>query len=288
MMQDAHELNSRINEKYAGMSKRQKLIAEYILENFDKAAFMTALKLGEKVGTSESTVVRFAMMLGYDGYPAMQEALQEMVRHKLTTIQRMELAGDMDESMVLRQVLKTDTNNIRLTLDAIDTAVYDEVVSTIAGCRRLYIMGVRSSAPLAQFMGYYLNFMLDNVHVVTSGVNDVLEQLMHISEGDVLVCISFPRYARRTVEGAKYARERGARVVAITDSVLSPLAEFADHTLIAQSDMASFVDSLVAPLSVINALIVSLGLKKREEVSKYFGELEHIWDQYMVYMNKDL
>lgn len=286
-MQKDPDLVQRINEKYPSMSKGQKQISEFILNNYDKAAFMTALRLGNKVNVSESTVVRYAMLLGYSGYPELQRSLQEIVRNKLTTIQRMEMTSDMSQSMVLRTVLKADMNNIRTTIDEINTDIFDEIVDTVYSARHLYIMGLRSSLPLAQFLGYYLSFILSNVNVVTSGVNDILEQLLHIGQEDVLIGISFPRYSRRTLEAVRFAREKSARIIAITDSYLSPISTYADHSLIARSDIASFVDSLVAPLSVINALIVSIGIRKKEEVSGYFMQLEKIWKDYNVYLEKE-
>lgn len=289
-MHTREDLVQIINSRYSKMSKGHKLISEFIMKNYDKAAFMTAYKLGDKVGISESTVVRYSVALGYNGYPELQAALQDMVRNKLTTIQRMKMTSEMNKSMVLRSVLKADANNIRATIDEINTDIFDEIVDAIYASKRLYILGMRSSAPLAQFLGYYLKFMLDNVYVVTSGVNDVMEQLLHINEDDVLIGISFPRYSRRTIEAMKFAHEKKAKIVAITDSLLSPLAEYSDHSLVARSDIASFVDSLVAPLSVINALVVSLGLRKKEEVSEHFMELEKIWEKYNVYVerNKDI
>lgn len=196
-MFNTQDLVQIINEKHPTMSKGHKLIAEYILSNYDKAAFMTALKLGDSVGISESTIVRFAMALGYDGYPELQKALQDMVRNKLTTIQRMDMTAELSRSMLLRSVLKADMTNMRLTIDEINTDIFEEIVDEVYAAKKVYIMGVRSSAPLAQFLGYYLSFILDNVHVVTSGINDILEQIIHIGSDDVLICISFPRYSRK-------------------------------------------------------------------------------------------
>ncbi len=287
MPNENQDLMHRINEKYKKMSKGQKLISEYIMNNYEKAAFMTASKLGSKVGVSESTVVRFANMLGYDGYPKLQKALQELIRNKLTTLQRIEMTSDLDESTLLKSVLKADMNNIRLTLEEIDIEAFDKVVESIFSAKNIYILGLRSAAPLAQFMGYYLSFMFDNIRLVTSGINDILEQLIHISPQDLLIGISFPRYARRTVEAMTFAKGKGARTVAITDTILSPLTSYADYILLARSDMASFVDSLVAPLSLINALIVAVGLRKKPDISSEFMELEKIWDEYQVYLGKD-
>ena len=287
MSNDNQDLMHRINEKYKKMSKGQKLISEYIMNNYEKAAFMTASKLGNKVGVSESTVVRFANMLGYDGYPKLQKALQELIRNKLTTLQRIEMTSDLDESTLLKSVLKADMNNIRLTLEEVNKDDFDKVVESIFSARNIYILGLRSAAPLAQFMGYYLSFIFDNVRLVTSGINDILEQLVHISPQDLLIGISFPRYARRTVEAVNFAKGKGAKIVAITDAILSPLTSYADYILLARSDMASFVDSLVAPLSLINALIVAVGIRKKPDISSDFLELEKIWDNYQVYLSKD-
>lgn len=286
-MSNTHDLVQIISEKHPSMSKGHKLIAEYILANYDKAAFMTALKLGDSVGISESTIVRFAMALGYDGYPELQKALQDMVRNKLTTIQRMDMTAELSRSMLLRSVLKADLNNMRLTIDEINTDIFEEIVDEVYAARKVYIMGLRSSAPLAQFLSYYLSFILDNVHVVTSGINDILEQLIHVGHEDVLICISFPRYSRKVVEAMKFAKKRNTNIIAITDSLNSPLAKYAKLSLVARSDIASFVDSLVAPFSLINALIVSIGLRKKSEVAEHFMELEDIWGEYNVYIEKE-
>jgi DNA-binding MurR/RpiR family transcriptional regulator len=281
------DLIYKINDAYKKMSKGQKLIAEYILNNYDKAAFMTASKLGNKVGVSESTVVRFANVLGYDGYPKLQKALQELIRNKLTIVQRIEMSSDLEQSMVLKSVLKADMNNIRLTIDETNNQIFDKVINSIFKARNIYIMGLRSSAPLAQFMGYYLNFVFSNVTIVTSGVSDIFEQLIHIGSEDLLIGISFPRYASRTIEAMSFCKSRCAETVALTDTLLSPLTAYADYTLLARSNMASFADSLVAPLSLINALIVAIGLRKKAELSAKFEALEKIWDKYHVYISKD-
>jgi len=287
ILMDNEDLLQRIAERYKKMSKGQKLIADFILNNYDKAAFMTASKIGHKVGVSESTVVRFANMLGYEGYPQLQKALQEVIRNKLTTVQRIEMTSELDESTLLKTVSKMDINNIRLTVEEIDKEVFNRVVDRIFSARSIYVLGLRSAAPLAQFMGYYLSFIFDKVRVVTSGVNDILEQLIHIQPQDLLIGISFPRYARRTVEAMMFAKNKGAETVAITDSLLSPLTPYADHILLARSDMASFVDSLVAPLSLINALIVAVGIRKKADISSEFQELEKIWGEYQVYVGKE-
>ena len=277
-----NDLITKIQSELPGFSKGQKQIARFILEHYDKAAFMTASRLGVTVGVSESTVVRFATELGYDGYPHLQRALQEMIRNKLTSVQRMEVAGDrMGGRDVLQTVLHADTDMIRVTLDEIDRDAFQGAVDALMGAKRIYILGVRSSSALASF---YFNLLFENVTLVhTNSVSEIFEQVLRVGPGDVLFGISFPRYSKRTLSAMKYARDRGARVIALTDSQLSPLARVADHVLLARSDMASFVDSLVAPLSVINALIVAVGMSRRDEIEQTFNKLERIWEEYDVY-----
>lgn len=286
-MEQRQELLARINQTGRRLSKGQKRIAEYIVNHYDKAAFMTASKLGDKVQVSESTVVRFAIALGYDGYPALQKALQEMIRNRLTAVQRVEMTGNMSESAVLGTVFKADMQNIRQTIEDLDEANFSRTVDALCEAERVYVVGVRSSAPLAQFLGYYMNFIRDNVMVITSGISDVLEQVARVGEKDVVLGISFPRYSRRTIEAMNYAKGKGATVVSLTDTPLSPLGEASDFCLTARSDMASFVDSLVAPLSMINALIVAMSLRHREEVSEHFAQLESLWERNHVYVGKD-
>ncbi|NLY43840.1 MAG: MurR/RpiR family transcriptional regulator [Clostridiaceae bacterium] len=266
-------------------SKGQKLIARYILNHYDKAAFMTAARLGSVVGVSESTVVRFAMELGYDGYPKLQRALQELIRTKLTAVQRMEITSDrIGDQDILTAVLQSDMDKIRQTLEEIDKESFQQIVEIILKARKIYILGFRSSAALASFLGFYFNLIFDNVRLVhTTSASEMFEQILRVSPEDVVIGISFPRYSRRTIKALQYAKDQGSKVIAITDTYISPLAEYADHTIIARSDMASFVDSLVAPLSVINALIVTLAMRKKEEVYSTFEKLEHIWDEYQVY-----
>lgn len=276
-----NDLISKIQTELPGFSKGQKQIARYILEHYDKAAFMTASRLGVTVGVSESTVVRFATELGYDGYPHLQRALQEMIRNKLTSVQRMEVSSDR---LGGRDVLHADTDMIRQTLDEIDRDAFQGAVDALTGAHRIYILGVRSSSALANFLGFYFNLLFDNVTLVhTNSVSEIFEQVLRIGPGDVLFGISFPRYSKRTLSAMQYARDRGAKVIALTDSQLSPLARVADHLLLARSDMASFVDSLVAPLSVINALIVAVGMSRRDEIEHTFNKLESIWEKYDVY-----
>ncbi|MGN1069046.1 MAG: MurR/RpiR family transcriptional regulator [Candidatus Fimadaptatus sp.] len=286
-MQESQELIQRLNQSGKKLSKSHKRIAEYIVAHYDKAAFMTASKLGEYVGVSESTVVRFADALGYEGYPQLQKALQELIRHRLTASQRFEMSTEMPQSMVLSRVLKADMQNIRNTLDINDENVFDSVVGLMRNAEHIYILGLRSSAPLAEFMGFYMKFVTDQVSVVTSGISDVFEQLSRISDRDVMICISFPRYSSRTVEAMEFAHSKHAKLVAITDGPMSPLHALSDYCLMAKSDMASFVDSLAAPLSLINALLVAMGLSKRDEVAKRLKMLEDIWDNYHVFLGRE-
>lgn len=274
-----------IQDNIQTFSKGQKSIARFILENYDKAAFMTASKLGKTVNVSESTVVRFAAELGYEGYPAMQKALQNMIRSKLTTIQRIEVSNDrMGDHDILSAVIQSDIEKLRMTMDETDREDFSAAVDAIVNARRIYILGVRSSNALSSFLAFYFNLIFEDVrHVQTTLASEMFEQMLRVGEDDVVIGISFPRYSTRTVRAMEYARNQGAKVVAITDSELSPLTDTASYKLLAKSDMASFVDSLVAPLSIINALIVAVGRKKSQEVSGIFNKLERIWDEYEVY-----
>lgn len=283
-MENAQELIRRLNHSGKKLSKSHRRIAECIVTHYDKVVFMTASKLGEYVGVSESTVVRFAAALGYSGYPQLQKALQELLRHRLTASQRFEMTSNMDHIQVLNKVLKADMQNIRSTLDEIDLATFEKAIDKIIQARNIYVMGLRASAPIAEFFVYYLKFIFPNVRVVTSGVSDVFEQLSRIGEGDLLIGISFPRYTSRSIEAMEFARRQGASLIAITDGPLSPLHSTADICLMAKSDMTSFVDSFVAPLSLINALLVALGQRRRSEVSDFFDKMEGIWAEYNVYL----
>ena len=282
--ENSKDLMRLIQARFSRLSKGQKLIAEYILKNYDKAAFMTAAKLGVSVGVSESTVVRFANELGFSGYPKLQKALQELIKNKLTTVQRLELSNDyVSEGYALKGVLKADMENIRATLEKINYNTFEEVVNKIFEAKRIYIIGLRSSTALAEFLGFYLNIILQNVKTVGYGISDIFEQMINVEEGDLVIGIGFPRYASRTIDALAFAQDRGADVVAITDSLLSPLASKSDYALIAQSNMASFVDSLVAPLSVINALIIAVGMREKQSITDTFNNLELIWKDYNVY-----
>ena len=278
------DLMKIIQLKFPRLSKGQKLIAEYIMKNYDKAAFMTAAKLGISVGVSESTVVRFANELGFSGYPKLQKALQELIKNKLTTVQRLELSNDfISEENALKGVLKSDIENIRATLEKINHETFEEVVNGIFAAKNIYIIGLRSSTALSEFLGFYLNIILENVRTVSYGISDIFEQMINVSEGDLVIGIGFPRYAAKTIDALRFAQSKNANVVAITDSLLSPLASEANYTLIAQSNMASFVDSLVAPLSVINALIIAVGMREKKKISSTFNSLEEIWKDYNIY-----
>lgn len=279
------DLLAKIQSMMSGFSKGQKLIAQYILNNYDKAAFMTASKLGSMVGVSESTVVRFSTELGFDGYPKLQKALQELIRIKLTAVQRIAVTNDrIGEQDILKNVIMSDMDKLRLTMEEIDNQEFERAVQAIMSGKRIYILGVRSCVALTSFLGFYFNLLFENVRLVhTNSVSEMFEQILRVSPDDVVIGISFPRYSSRTVKALRFAKDRGATVVAITDSKFSPLCEFANHVLTARSDMASFVDSLVAPLSVINALIVALGMRKKQETYHIFEELERIWDEYDVY-----
>ena len=275
-----------IGENIPGFSKGQRYIANYILTEYDKAAFMTAAKLGKTVGVSESTVVRFAMELGFDGYPELQKALQEMIRNKLTSIQRMDVA---EEQMgaggdVLYQVLNQDIDRIKKTMEEASPEDFNAVIDDLLTARNIYIIGARSSSYLASFMMFYFHLMFDNVRLVSNdSASEIFEQILRIGPGDVIIGFSFPRYSTRTCKALRFAKDRGANVVAITDSHSSPIVPFSNHILLARSDMASFVDSLVAPLSLINALIVGVSMRKKEEMHTTFEKLETIWTEYDIY-----
>ncbi len=279
------DLLSLIESKMPKLSKGQKLIARYILEHYDKAAYMTAAKLGTLVSVSESTVVRFAIELGFEGYPELQHSQQELIRTKLTTLQRIEIANDrIGDSDLLEKVLVSDIDKIKRTLDEVDRASFDRAVDAMIGAKMIYIIGMRSSSSLASFLFFYLNLIFPHVRLVrTTSGSEIFEQILRISKDDVIIGISFPRYSKRIINALEYAKSQSAHVIALTDSASSPIAEHASDLLLAKSDMASFVDSLVAPLSIINALIVAIGKKKQTEIADTFEKLENIWDEYEVY-----
>ncbi len=289
MSKNSQDLLSTVSQKMPELSKGQKQIATYMLEHYDKAAYMTAAKLGSLVGVSESTVVRFANELGFDGYPELQHSLQELIRTKLTTLQRIEITNDrIGDADLLEKVLMSDVDKIRRTLDEIDRESFNDAVDALSSARMIYIIGMRSSSSVASFLYHYLNLIFPHVrHVRTTSGSEIFEQILRISADDVIIGISFPRYSKRIINALEYAKSQSAHVIALTDSIASPIAASADDLLLAKSDMASFVDSLVAPLSIVNALIVAIGKKKQTELAETFERLENIWDEYEVYEKSD-
>ncbi|MBQ7064371.1 MAG: MurR/RpiR family transcriptional regulator [Firmicutes bacterium] len=284
-MKRSEDVLYRIKTKFPKLSKGQKRLATYITEHYDKAVYLTASKLGKVVGVSESTVVRFAIELGYEGYPSMQRALEELVKNKLTAVQRMEVSqGRVDPERPLGSVLQMDMENIKATLENVNEQTFRDAVQAILAARRIYILGIRSCSVLANFLGFYMNLIQENTRLIsTNSASETFEQMLTISEEDVIICISFPRYSKRTVRAAEFAKSRGAKVVSITDSDVSPLVSVSDYVLMAQSDMVSFVDSLVAPLSLINALILALSEANSADIAKSLDTLENIWREYDVY-----
>lgn len=289
-MLQRENLLTRLKQQYNTMSKGQKRLTDYIVSHYDKAAFMTAARLGKEVGVSESTAVRFAIQLGFEGFPEFHEALQELVMNKLNSIQRIEVtSGRIPQAKVLDTVLQSDIEKIKMTLEQTDRDAFRLAVQTILEADTIYVVGVRSCAPLASFLGYYLNQIFGSVRLVTtSGATEVYEQIIHISEKDVIIGISFPRYSMRTLKAMEYANARSAKVITITDSIHSPINLYSSCNLIARSDMVSIVDSLVAPLSIINALIVALCMKREKEVMNTLETMEKIWDEYEVFSGDDI
>ena len=281
----AADILSQIRERHRSFSKGQKLIANYILDSYDKAAFMTACKLGKTVGVSESTVVRFAVELGFDGYPSMQKTLQELVRTRLTSVQRMEAANDrIGNQDVVSTVLQADIDTLRKTSETLDRREMSASVELILQAKRIYIIGVRSSTAIADFLNFYFRNIFENVSLVSStSTSEMFEQMLRVGKGDVVIGISLPRYSSRTVKTMQYAKDCGAATIAITDKPDAPAGKLADHVLVAKSDMVSIVDSLVAPMSVVNALIVAVSRRREEQVSTTFKNLERLWDEYDVY-----
>ncbi len=280
-----HDILKRLKDLLPGFSRSQRTIASYILDHYEKAAFMTASRLGETVGVSESTVVRFATLLGFEGYPELQKALRELVRTRLTTVQRIEVANDrIGDEEILDKVIASDTDKLKNTLEQISRRDFDAAVEHTVKAKTIYIAGMRSSSSLASFLYYYLHLIFEDVQLVQStSATEIMEHIFRIGSEDVMIAISFPRYSKPIIKALEYAKDQGAYIVALTDSALSPLASYADSTLVAESDMASFVDSLVAPLSIINALIVAIGKKKSRETQEVFDKLEKIWDEHEVY-----
>jgi DNA-binding MurR/RpiR family transcriptional regulator len=289
-MDNTNDIVSKINEKYNTLSKGQKKLATYIMDNYDKAVFLTATKLGNTVGVSESTVVRFAMSLGYKGYPEFQKSIEELVRTRLNLVEKMEVTyGRKSQSEILENVLKADAEKIINTLENTDEKAFDLAVNTLINARRVYIIGIRSCAPLASFLSFYLNMILENVvQINTNSTTEIFEQMMHINKEDVIVGISFPRYSMRTLKALEFANNRKAKVITLTDNIHAPINLYSSCNLVAKSDMVSIVDSLVAPLSVINALVVALCMKRKREVIQTLEELELVWDEYQINNNYEM
>ena len=273
-----------IQNNFNSFSKGQKLIARFIMDNYDKAAFMTAASLGEATGVSESTVVRFANTIGCDGYRELQKELQELIKNKLTTVQRISLSEEFTGyGNALKQVIKMDMDNIEKTLNETDITAFQRAVHMTLEANNVFILGLRSSSFLAGYLGFYLNFLLENSKIIKSGPNDVFEQLFKADSDDVIIGISYPRYSKRTLEALDYVKDKQCKIIGITDSLVSPAAQYSDVTLIASSSMLSFVDSLVAPMSLINAFIIAIGIEKKGETTAYFEDLEKIWKRYSTY-----
>ena len=283
-LKDGKHLITDIKKEYPKLSKGQKLIAQYIMNNYDKVAFMTTSKLAEEVGVSESTVVRFANVIGFSGYPKFQDALQELIKNKLTTVQRVDLDEEYNnEKLVLKKVLKSDIENIRDTIEDIDTKQFEEATNKILKARKIYILGTRSSFVIAQYLSFYLNIIMDDVHLIRLDMGDSYEQMIKITENDLVICISFPRYSKKSYQILSYAKEKGADILSITDSPFAPVATLSDNVLLVKSNMVAFVDSLVPALSLANALVVSVGMRNKEDIKKRFTDLESVWDEYSVY-----
>nr|WP_113921110.1 MurR/RpiR family transcriptional regulator [Alkalibaculum bacchi] len=280
------EIMLKIKEDYPNLSKGNKRIADFILNKYEKAAFMTAASLGEAVGVSEATVVRFANYLGFNGYPRFKKVLQEMIKTKLTTTQRIDMSLDkFDEEHLLNDILTADIDNIRYTLDEFDKDRFQKVIDLIVNAQTVYIVGFRTTSLLTEFLGYYLDLLLNQVKVIDSKVGDIYEQIIHAKPGDVVIGISFPRYSSKTYESMKFLKERGLKVVAITDNEMSPITRISDYYLIAKSNIISFVDTITAPMSLMNAIIVAVGLRNREKTKEIFNELEEIWAEHYIYDN---
>lgn len=280
-----NELLTNIETHANGFSKGQRMIAQYITHHYDKAAFMTAARLGSTVGVSESTVVRFATEIGFDGYPALQRAMQEMIRSRLTTVQRIEVAQDrIGSENILESVLLSDIETIRSTMESTSTAAFQAAVESIVNTRRIYIVAARSSSPVAAFLGYYFNLIFGHVTVVNAvSESEFFEKMFRVGAADTVIGFSFPRYSTSVAKALHFAQDKGATVISITDSTRSPLAQYATHLLLAQSNMISIADSLVAPMSLVNALIAAVAARKKTDVLAAFDQLEGIWDQYSVY-----
>ncbi len=285
-MNNTSDLITLIQNNYYKFSKGQKMIAQFIIEHYDKAAFMTASKIGETVDVSESTVVRFAGALGFTGFPELQQSLQVLIKNKLTTVQRIGLDEDInkDTEKFHKKIIRNEINGMKYMLDNIDAVALDEATNLISNANKVYILGMRTSSTLANYLGFYLDVMLDNVKVLNNtGVNSLFEQIIRVKEDDVFICISFPRYSSSTIDATKMAKEKKAKIIAITDTEASPFCDLADVVLLAKNNIVSFVDSLVVPMCMINSLILNIGAKERNDIVQYFNDLEDLWDKHSIY-----
>lgn len=284
-----NDLINLINSNYYKFSKGQKQIAQFIIDHYDKAAFMTAAKIGETVDVSESTVVRFASTIGYSGFPELQKALQVLIKNKLTTVQRISLDSDIvnDKDKLHKRIIKNEMNTLRSLYETIDTQELDKATDLILNAKKVYILGLRTSNTLSNYLGFYLDVILDDVKVLkNSGVNSLYEEIIRIKETDVLIVISYPRYSKTTIEATKFIKERNTKIVAITDTEASPIYNIADVSLLAKSNIVSFIDSLVAPLSLINNLIINISLQEKDDIVEYYNKLEQLWDNHSIYQNE--
>jgi len=282
-----NDLISIIKKNFHKFSRGQKLIAQFIIDHYDKAAFMTAAKIAETVDVSESTVVRFASALGYSGYPEMQKALQVLIKNKLTTVQRISLNDDVNDKLKLhKRNLKNEMNNLRYLYDHFDMEALDKATELILEADRVFVLGLRTSSTLSNYLGFYLDVILNNAKVLNnSGVNSLYEEIIRIKEDDLLIIISYPRYSRTTLDAARFVKERNTKILAITDTEESPAYELADVSLLSKSNIVSFVDSLVVPMAMINQLIINISLREKEEIVEYFNTLERLWDHNSIYQN---
>lgn len=289
-MEDRNDIVTRMNQNFAQMSKSHKKIASYIMDHYDTAVFMTAATLGKEIGISESTVVRFAAGLGYDGYPEFQKALEEWVKSKWNSLQQMGAKyGNSSQSEILTSVIRADMEKMEDTIHNLDPAAFETAVSSILEAKHVYVIGLRSCEPLASFLSFYLSMIRSDVmQLKTTSTTELFEQMIRVSDEDVVIGISFPRYSMRTLKAMEFANDRNAKVITITDSVHSPMNLYSSCNLLARSDMVSIVDSLVAPLSVINALVVALCVKAPEQASKNLKDLEEVWANYQVYLNDEI
>jgi DNA-binding MurR/RpiR family transcriptional regulator len=284
----SNDLISIIKSNFHKFSKGQKLIAQFIIDHYDKAAFMTAAKIGETVDISESTVVRFATTLGYSGFPELQKALQVLIKNKLTTVQRIGLNDDVvnDKVKLHKKILKNEMNNMRYLFEHFDIEALDKATELILNANRVFVLGLRTSSTLSNYLGFYLDVILDDVKVLNnSGVNSLYEEIIRIKENDLLIVISYPRYSKTTIEAARFVKEHKAKLVAITDTEESPVYSLADASLLAKSNIVSFVDSLVVPLTMINNLIINISLREKEDIVEYYNTLEKLWDNNSIYQN---